>query len=361
MTNFLKLLTSLKRESYLGIDIGTASIKVVELGESGGRPKLKNYGILEGHGHLERINNAIQTSGLKLVDRQTAELLKKLLDKMKPSASNVVASFPAFTAFTSLLEIPVMSKEETAQTMQYQAKTFVPLPLTDVTIDWVPVGEFEDSNGAKKQQVFLVSVSNEQVEKYKNIFSAVGLNLRFLEVETMSLARILTHGDKATSIIVDIGARSTAIGVASAGVVKYNAQTDFAGASITQAITNGLGINISRAEDLKRQMGLSGVGGEYQLSTLMLPYVDVILNEVRRVRDIYERNYRDRIERVIVSGGGANLLGIEKYISSQMGDLPTIKANPFDKIGYPPEFSPFSSMLGPSLAVALGLSMRQFH
>jgi len=160
--------------------------------------------------------------------------------------------------------------------------------------------------------------------------------------------------------LIDIGARSTAIGVASGGLVKYSAQTDFAGAAMTQAITKGLGINIRRAEDLKRQKGLAGAGGEYQLSTLMLPYVDVILNEVRRVRDIYEKNYHDRIERIIVSGGGANLVGIDKYISDQMGKLPAIKANPFDKIGYPPGFSPFASDLGPALAVALGLGMKQF-
>jgi len=360
MPNFLKHLTSIGKQNYLGIDIGTSSIKAVELIDSQGKPTLRNYGILESHGHLDRVNDAIQTSGLKLVDRQTADLLKRLLDQMQPKAKDVVASLPAFTAFTSLLEVPTMSQEETAQAMQYQAKTFVPLPLSDVTIDWIPVGEFEDEKGVRKQQVFLISIPNDQIEKYKNIIKAVGLNLRFLEVETVSLARLFTAGDKTTSIVVDIGARSTAIGVAAAGVVKYSAQTDFAGGSLTQAITKGLSIGARRAEDLKRQRGVAGMGGEYQLSTLMLPYLDVILNEVRRVRDTYEKNYRDHIERVIVSGGGANLLGIEKYVSSQMGNLPTIKANPFGKIGYPPAFSPFSNELGPPLAVALGLSMRQF-
>ncbi len=359
MADFLKYLKPFGGKSFLGVDIGTASIKAVELVKSSGRPTLKNYGILESYGHLERVNNAIQTSGLKLVDRQTADLLKRLLDDMQPKTKDVVASLPAFSVFTSLLEIPIMSQEETAQAMQYQAKTFVPLPLADVTIDWIPVGEFEDPSGARKQQVFLISVPNQQIEKYRGIFEAVGLNLRFLEVETMSLARMLTAGDKATSLIVDIGARSTAIGVARDGAVKYNAQTDFAGSALTQAVTRGLGISARRAEDLKRQRGIAGTGGEYQLSTLMLPYMDAILNEVRRVRDTYEKSYHDHVERVIISGGGANLLGIEKYVSSQMGNLPTIKANPFDKIAYPPHFSPFSSELGPPLAVALGLSIKQ--
>jgi len=361
MANFFEsLASSFGKTSYLSIDIGTASIKAAELSESNGEVMLKNYGILEGYGHLERINNAIQTSSLKMLDKQTAELITRLLDKMKPGTSDVVASLPSFSAFTSLLEIPIMSKEETAQTMQYQAKTFVPLPLADVTIDWLPVGEYEDEKGIKKQQIFLVSVPNELIEKYKEIFVTVGLNLKFLEVETLSLARLLTTGDSTTSLIVDIGARSTAIAVAGGGHLKYNTQTDFAGISLTQSITKGLGINIRRSEDLKRQKGLTGQGGEYQLSTLMLPYVDVILNEVRRVRDIYEKNYHDHVERIILSGGGANLLGIEAYVSDQMGKMPTAKANPFDKIAYSPELAPLVSNLGAPLAVALGLGMRQF-
>jgi len=127
MANFLKFLKSFGGESFLGVDIGTASIKAVELENENGKPKLKNYGMLESHGHLNRVNDAIQTSGLKLVDKQTTELLKKLLDEMNPKTKDTVASLPAYSAFTSLLEVPVMSEQETAQTMQYQAKTFVPM------------------------------------------------------------------------------------------------------------------------------------------------------------------------------------------------------------------------------------------
>ena len=361
MAGFFKSITSsFGKKSYLGVDIGTASIKAVELVSEGGAAKLKNYGILENQGHLERINDAIQTSSLKMVDKETAELLKRIIDEIKPDTKDAAGSLPAFSVFTSLLEIPVMSKEETAQAMQYQAKTFVPLPLTDVTIDWIPVGEYEDEKGIKQQQVFLVAVPNNQIEKYRSIFKAAGLNLKFLEVETLSLARLLTTGDPTTSLIVDIGARSTAIAIASGGYLKHNGQTDFAGSALTQAITKGLGINIRRAEDIKRQKGLTGAGGDYQLSTLMAPYMDVILNEVRRVRDTYEKNYKDKIERIILSGGGANLLGAEKYVSKQMDNIPTVKANPIGKLVHPPEIEPIAGTLGASLSVAIGLSMKQF-
>lgn len=360
MPNFFKSLGSvIGRRSYLGIDIGTTSIKIVELTEAGGKPTLKNYGVLESYGHLERLNNAIQTSTLKMLDKETAELLDMLLSQLNVGTTEVVASLPSFSAFTALLDVPAMSSTETAQAMQYQARAFVPLPISEVSIDWLPVGEYEDDKGAKHQQIFLVSVPNEQVRKYQRIFKAAGLTLRALEIEGISLARILTTGDPTSTLIVDIGARSTMIGVAEKGVLKYNVQTDWAGGSLTQSISSSLGINVRRAEELKKQKGLLGAGGEYELSTLMMPLLDVILSEVKRVKDNYEKNYRGKIERIILSGGGANLLGLEKYVSEQF-KLPALKADPFSKIVYPPEVEPLIKEMGPTFSVALGLGIRQF-
>jgi type IV pilus assembly protein PilM len=349
----------IKHKTYLGVDIGTTSIKIAELTESGARPFLKNYGVLESYGHLERLNNAIQTSSLKMLDRETSELLNMLLAQSKINTTDVVASIPSFMAFTALLDVPVMSPEETAQAMQYQARAFVPLPISEVTIDWLPVGEYTDEKGVKKQQVFLISVPNEHIKKYQRIFKGAGLTLRALEIEGLSLARIVTTGDPTLTLIADIGARSTAIVVAQSGFLKYSAQTDFASGSLTQAIASGLSINVRRAEELKKQRGLSSSSGDYELSTLMMPFLDVILNEVKRVRDNYEKNYKSKIERIVLTGGGANLLGIEDYFSEQF-KLPTSKADPFSKIAYPKEVSSLMKEISAPFSVALGLGIRQF-
>ncbi|MBI2010651.1 MAG: type IV pilus assembly protein PilM [Candidatus Colwellbacteria bacterium] len=349
---------SFGEKSYLGVDIGTASIKIVELENSAKGPTLKNYGILESRGHLERLNYAIQTSGLKILEEETVQLLQILLKELKPKGVEVAASLPAFSAFTTLLEMPLMSPEEISKTMPYQIKAFVPLPLEEVTIDWLPIGEVEDEKGIKKQQIFLVAVPNEQIRKYQTIFANVGLKLRALEIETISLARVLTGGDPTTSLIIDIGARSTAIAVAAAGNLKYNSQTDFSSNALTQAISKGLGITIPRAEELKKTRGLTGTGGEYEVSTLMMPYLDAILNEARRVKEVYEKDYQAKVDRIILSGGGANLLGLEKYVTAELG-LTAIKASPFAKVGLPGEITSLTAELGPTLAVALGLGLKQ--
>ncbi len=345
------------KKSYLGVDIGTTSIKVVEIEIGKDKPILKNYAILESAGHLERQNDVIQTSTLKIVESDTSKFLKSLLLEMDASSHNTFGSLPSFSAFTSLIEAPFASNEEIAQAMTYQAKSLIPMAITDVTIDWLQVGERTDGN-LRKKQIFLLSVPNEEIRKYETIFKNAGISLRSLEIEGLSLARLLTAGETTDTLIIDIGARSTGIFVAANGFLKYNAQTDFGGSSLTQAISNGLGINIRRAEELKKQRGLLGSGGEYELSTLMLPYLDVILNEGKRAKDNYEKTYNGKIERVILSGGGANLLGIDKY-TSEFFALPTEKANPWNNIEFNPQIAPLVSEIGPFLSVAIGLAIKQ--
>jgi len=348
------------KNSVLGVDLGTASIKVVELAKSGKTLRLVNYGILGTRGHLERINESIQTSSLEIMDSETAELLLMLLNKMKISGKEVVASLPSFSVFTSLLELPDMAAGETTQDIQYQAKALVPMPINEVKIDWLQVERYKSKEGHSLQRVVLIAVPKRQIEKYQRIFKQAGLALRALELETVSLARILTKGDPTLTLIIDIGARSSAFSIARNGMMLHSNQADFAGSSLTHALSKGLSISSVRAEELKKQKGLLGTGGEYEVSTLMLPYLDVIIDEAKRVMGGYERDNQERVDRIILSGGGANLLGIEKYVASGLG-LPTVKADPLGVgIEYPLAAVPALKSMAPALSVALGLSIQPF-
>ena len=348
-----------KQKSFLGVDIGTNSIKMVEITNADKKPKLRNYGWLETYGYLERLNDAIQTSSLKILEKDAVKLLKFLISQLKPKTDRVVASLPSFAAFITLLELPMMPAEDTAKAVVFQARQYIPLPVSEVTIDWLKVGEREDEEGTKKQQILLISVPNERIKSYRSIFKAAGLKLVALEIESFSLARALVGSDPTPTIMADIGGRSTNIAIVDQGFWKYNGRTDFASGSLTQAIASSTNIDIRRAEELKKRRGLLGTGGEYELSTLMIPFLDVIIEEVRRVRDAYEKECQGKIERVILAGGGANLLGIEDYFTKRL-ELPTVKGAPFSKISYPQQLEPVVNELGTSLAVAIGLGIKGF-
>jgi len=178
--------------SYLGVDIGTTSIKIAEIGKGSSGPELQNYGILESYGHLERVNNAIQTSTLKIMEADTIQLLKTLVKRSNFKSREAIVSIPSFAAFITLFEMPQMKDSDISKAMQFQIGQYIPLPITEVSIDWLKVGERQDEQGFIKEQILLVSIPNEVIEKYRRIFSASGLTLRALEIESLALQRSVT-------------------------------------------------------------------------------------------------------------------------------------------------------------------------
>lgn len=355
MFNFVKSILGFG--SVLGVDIGTTSIKAVEIAKDSPKPRLKNYGILQTYNHLDRFNSAIQTNALKISENETAELLRKLVKKAKFGSRSVIASIPAFSAFVTLIEMPMMAEVEISKTMAFQVKQHIPLPISDVAIEWIKIGEREEGENLK-QQILFISIPKETISKYQNIFKMAGLNLLALEVESISLARALIVELKPI-IIADIGAYSSNIVVTENYFLKSNITTDFAGASLTQAIANGLNISPKRAEELKKLKGLKATGGEYELSTLPQPYLDVIIKEIIRTRNDYEKNYSKKIEKILVAGGGANLIGIEEYFEKQL-KIPVDVGNSFAKVSYPSEINLLTKELGVELAVAVGLGIKNF-
>ncbi len=346
--------------SYLGVDIGTTSIKVVEVKPGKQLPQVINYAFLESSGYLARANQALQTSTLKLFEKEVIELLRLILKEMKPKATEAFASLPVFSVFTTILDFPIMDKKELDQAIVYQAKQYVPIPLSEVAMDWLKVGESEDEKGFKHQQILLISVPQEQIKRYQRIFKEVGLNLKALEIESLSLARIFS-GDLTPTVVVDIGSRSTNIIFLQGGQLKMHSQTDFAGSSLTQALASSLSINPMRAEELKKERGIATSGPNYELSTILLPFLDAIINEVKKAIYQYENQFKGspKIERLILAGGGANLRGIEKYFEREMG-IPVARSAPFIKFEYDPQMEPLVPELNPLMSVAMGLTLREF-
>ncbi len=346
---------------YLGVDIGTASIKITEVEQGERLPRLSNYCILEDKSSLLRANTAIQTSSLKLFEDEVVELLSGAIAEMKPKTTEAIASLPVFSSFTAIINFPEMSKDELEKSISFGIKQYIPMPLSEVAIDWMKVGEYKDEKGLPFQQVLLISVPQEQIRKYQRIFEDAGLHLNALEIESLSLVRAAAGTDPTPSFIIDIGSRSTAIVIAEGGNVRFSGQSDFGGSSLTQALSSGLNINPLRAEELKKEKGVDATGPNYELSTIMIPFLDAIINEVKRV----EFNYKSqnpsakKMERAVISGGGANLPGIERYFESRLG-IPSVKAAPFLKLEYPPSIEPLVKELNPLLSVSLGLGLREF-
>lgn len=343
----------LDRQTVVGIDIGTTAIKLVELKRKENKFELINYGILEKHSHLERINEAIQTSTFKLLEERTALLIKNLFSQTKCRTRNIVMSLPNFSTFLSVIDFPRIPAREMAKVISLQASQYVPINIKDVSLDWQIIEE-----NSEKSQVLLMAVPKEVVERYVRIAQLVNLDLRALEIESISTSRALRKEDMGIFIIVDLGGRTTSLSIVDKGFLRASRNIDTSGGDLTQVIATGLGINPLRAEELKRTFGLKKE--EISFKNLMRPLLDAISLEIQKSIDNYYQKTSQRVEKIILTGGGANMLGITDYYAESF-NIPVEKGDPFSYgiIEYRSELSPVLKEIGSSLTVACGLALRE--
>src|SRR2546426_1057253 len=119
MPNIFKFFRKSVFPSYLGVDIGTTSVKIVEVKPGKQMPEVVNYGFLESSSYLARINQALQTSSLKLFEKGTVEFLKIILNEMKPHSTDAYASIPTFSAFLTTIDFPEMSPSDLSKAIVF--------------------------------------------------------------------------------------------------------------------------------------------------------------------------------------------------------------------------------------------------
>jgi len=284
----MNLFNFFKPKSYLGIDIGTSSIKVVELSKSRDTYKLENYGAATFFSENEFLPMEVyEQNALKIPDEQVAELLKKVIAETGITAKRAAISLPVFSAFSTIIELPPMPEDEMEKAIQFEARQYVPIPVSEVSLASVVIGEERPKQGqlatvaqAKKRlEILLVAVPNEIKNKYQHIAQLAGLELIAIEMETFPLARALLRGARDVVAIVDVGARSTDICIVDNGVARISHNFDSAGIDVTKAYGSLWRVDLAEAEKNKKAAGLDLTPGQLAGAGEVLMVVDGIISE----------------------------------------------------------------------------------
>ena len=353
---------TVKSRGNLGVDIGTSSIKIVELEKRGGRFSLVNYGIFE-----------MKTSGapvkqedawrsiLKLSDQEIASGIKELIKKAGITSTDAVASIPAFSTFATVIEMPYDSNEDLARALPFEAKKYIPIPLDEVVLDWSIVGvtDSKTENGQQPStvEVFLAAVPKEETSRYQNIMKASGIKMRALELENSALIRALFGNDLSPSVIINIGGRSTSIIIINKGYERVSHNYEVGGFEITKAISQSLNVSLEKAEDLKRKFGLRK-GDDNIITESMTTLIDMMAFETQKTISNYEDTKKEKISNILLIGGLTNMPGLVDYFQGKLG-RPVKLGNPFSRLIYPSELEPITAELSSIFSVAIGLAMRE--
>ena len=342
----------LASKSFLGIDIGVSSIKIIELARWGGRVELKNYGYLSISPFREEPFQKLSEDTFLLSTPQIVKVIKSILITSDIKTREAVFTIPDFSTFFTSFELPPMSQEELQEAVNFEARQHIPVPVSDVVLDWFLI-EGKAGKKEKNLRVLLVAVPNDLIGRYQEIAKESGLELRYLEAEAFSLTRALAKEEKEVVCVLDIGAQSTTINIIDAGVLKLSHSFDVSGNDLTSALMKSLSITPEKANFLKNKYGLESLETKEVLS----PLVNIIIIEIEKIfKDFYLEKGQE-VKKIILSGGSAFLPGLVGYLSSYFKKETSI-ANPFLNIFYPPVLEKKLEKMGPSFTIATGAALR---
>ncbi len=336
-------------QSYLGIDIGTSGIKVVELKKEGREIKLLTYGFSENaniKAHYDWYDNVVQT----------AKIINEICKKAGAVSRNAISALPTFAVFSSVLNLTGVSGKDIDSAVRWEAKKVIPLPLEEMDLDWKKI---EDGSNNKETKVLLMGAPKALVGKYVNIFKEAKINLLSLETETFSLIRSLLGNDKSTVMILEIGTNTTDISIINNKIPLLNRSIDVGGITITNAISNNLNIGLERAEQFKYDLGISLMNSQDDniVPQTILEAINPIVNEVKYAINLFQSKNENKVEKIILSGGSALLPNLPEYLSKIL-DMKVIIGDPWVRISYPTELKQLLTEIGPRMSVAIGLAMR---
>jgi len=353
-------------KKFLGIDIGTSFVKIVEISKFGNRKKLENYGEVEATVLYERPFRTFEKSTLLLSSQDIAKAIMAVKEEAKIKTLQVVFSIPDFSTFFTNFELPAMGKEELPEAVKYQARQLVPVPLGEVTLDWQVIDNNFSKEKSPNLKILLVAVPNEIINQYQEIARLSGLELVALEAEVFALRRALIKEDEREPVaIIDIGAQSTTCNIVDKKSLKTSYSFDMSGNELTEVISKGLNIDYIQAERLKKKYGMISLGPQERqagqdIKQILLPLIDLILGEIERIFNNFYQIEKKEIKKIIIGGGSAFIPGLKEYFSEKF-DKEVEIANPFLNIFYPPILDKTLKEMGPSYAIAVGLALRELE
>ena len=336
----------------VGIDIGTSSIKVVELNSQGGSFALKSAGAVAYTG--PEIDPNLKDE--KEMANMSA-VIKKLMHDAKISSRDVVMSLPETQVFTRVMQFPLLNDQEIASAVKWEAEEYIPIPLSDAIVEH-QILERRESSTPPSVLVLIIAVLRTLVERYVQILEKAGLNVVAVETELTSMIRSLAPA-KGTVMVVDFGSKSTDIAIAKDSQLYFTRSIPTAGQAFTRAVTQALNANPVQSEQYKKTYGLNPNQLEGKVGQALTPIMRTIAQEIKKAIHYYQMNLGGEVPTsVTFSGGSSAMPGLTPLFSNLLG-MEVNMGSPFSRVKVDESAMKTLANFAPLYSVAVGLAMRQ--
>lgn len=346
----MKLFSS-KSKSVVGIDIGTHSVKVVELAGNKVNPKVVAWGVapLPSGAFSE---NAIANPEL------IADTLSSLLVSSGVKGDNMAVAISSSHAITKVLGMPSGMRElELEEQISIEALHFIPYPIDEVNLDFEVLGPSATSEG--EDDVLLVACRRSIVEDYVDLVESLDLTLEYVDIDTYALERVyrsqnnLAPNSQEPVAIFDIGSSSSHMMVVDNEKVLYSRHQNFGASQLVKLIRKEYGVSADEAEEI---LNSPQPPADF-LQTVQDPFVEMLKQEVgRALQFFYSSSSHSNIDSVVLTGACCGLAGLAGDLELKLRSKVSI-LNPMADANV--QFRRDAVMAkAPALSTAYGLSLR---
>jgi type IV pilus assembly protein PilM len=333
-----------------GLDIGSKTIKIVEVQKSGGAFALSASGIVGISGQsVDKLTDDKDFAGI-------SQIIKKLHSEAGVSDRNVAISIPEQLVFTRTIKFPLLTDQEVESAVKWESEQYIPIPLNEAMVQHM-ILERRETASPPEVVVLLVAAPRVVVDKYIKVVQGAGLNVVSVETELLALSRSLGPLDKSV-LLVDIGATSTDIAVCKKGLLSFSRSIPIAGEAFTRAVSQTLGVAPTQAEEYKKTYGLGAKELEGKIKGALDPVLRMVTDEIKKAIHYYQTDEKGEMPTaVIITGGTSGMREIISVLSGLLG-LEVVLGNPFSKLAIDPETLKRLVPYAPLYSVAVGLALR---
>ncbi len=342
-----------KAKELVGIDIGSSSIKLVQLKKHGDNFTLQNVGIWPLPPEAIVDNTLMDTTSI-------VEAIKALLKSLGIKTKEASCSISGNSVIIRKISLPAMTQEELEDQIFWEAEQYIPYDINDVNVDF-EILETDLAESAK-MTVLLVASKKDFINEYVSVFNEAGMKLVVVDVDSFAIQNSfeLNYESEKDNVValINIGASIVNVNIVKGGISLFTRDVQLGGNIYTEEIQRQFALSSEEAEKVK-------VTGEYsdqtRLQELISRINDTLSLEILRSLDLYYSTAEDqKISKIYISGGCSKVAMLPAVLS-QRSNLPVEILNPFLNIKYnEKEFDPeYLKEIGPFVAVATGLAMRR--
>ena len=341
-------------KSMVGVDIGSSSVKAVELQGKSGAFQLVSLG-------YEALEPDSVVDGQIMELNSVSNAIASIFNEHKIKTMKVAAGVNGHSVIVKNIVLPQMSSEELQESFAWHAEEHIPFDIADVTLDYHVTEQKDDA-----VHVLMAACKRDKVANLKQAIQLAGKQPAVIDVDAFALQNCydLNYDPQPGQVValLNIGASTTNINILNGDRSVFTRDATFGGNQYTSLLQKELGLTFEQAEQVKRGMPLPEGSEDRDISPILETVSDILALEVQKTMDFYRATVEDgglAVEKILVTGGGSKLNGLIEFLSHRF-EMPVEIFDPFKKIkvdsrGFDPEYM---REIVPEMAIAVGLALR---